>query len=168
MWIFLDINGVLVPDQFTFPTSKEDLLKFDSACLQRFEAVLQRYPQVLVVISSSWKEVFPFEVVHSLFSPSIAQRVVGFTPFLDPKISYKLPYLRHQEVLEFLRLHNALDDPWVAIDDIKEHYPPNVPVIVTNGSTGFDQSTALVLEKYLQDMATNYTKSQKSCHITSS
>ncbi|NES22805.1 MAG: hypothetical protein F6K41_28765 [Symploca sp. SIO3E6] len=164
MWIFMDINGVLVPDKFTFPVSKEDLVRFEPTCLQMFEAVLQRYPQVLVVISSSWKEVFPFEVVHALFSPSIAQRVVGFTPFLNPKIIHKLPYLRHQEVLEFLRLNNASDEPWVAIDDIREHYPPHVPVIVTDANTGFEQSAALALEKYLQEMATDNTKSKKSCH----
>ncbi|NET60853.1 MAG: hypothetical protein F6K47_33375 [Symploca sp. SIO2E6] len=149
MWIFLDIDGVLVPEKSEFPTSKEELLRFDPVCLQMFEDVLQRYPKVLVVISSSWKEVFPFEVVRPLFSPSIVQRVVGFTPFLNPKIIHQFPYLRHQEVLEFLRQNHASDDPWVAIDDIREHYPPHVQIVVTDADTGFDACAASALEGYL-------------------
>ncbi len=81
MWIFLDIDGVLVPEkQFDNYVSKEDILKFDPTCLNEFENVLRCYPEVLVVISSSWREVFSFEVVRPLFSPDIAERVVGFPP----------------------------------------------------------------------------------------
>lgn len=150
MWIFLDIDGVLVPEKkFDIPVSRENFLKFDPSCLQIFEDVLQRYPQVLVVISSSWREVFPFELVRPLFSPSIVKRVVGFTPFLDPKIIDKFQYLRYQEVLEFLRLNNALDDLLVAIDDIPEHYPPNSKVIVTDAYNGFDTDAAKALELHL-------------------
>ena len=152
MWIFLDIDGVLVPEKkFDYPVGEEELLKFDPICLQKFEDVLHRYPKVEVAISSSWREVFSFEVVRPLFSPSIAKRVVGFTPFLDTKLIHQFQYLRYQEVLEFLRQNNASDVPWVAIDDIPEHYPPNVQVVVTNPYTGFDESAAwlLDLELYL-------------------
>ena len=150
MWIFLDIDGVIVPEKkFDIPVGKENLLRFDPICLQIFEEVLQRYPKVLVVISSSWREVFPFEVIRPLFSPSIARRVVGFTPFLDTKIIHQFQYIRHQEVLEFLRQNKASDDFWVAIDDIPEHYPPNAPVVVTDAYNGFDAYAALALELYL-------------------
>lgn len=150
MWVFLDIDGVLVPEKkFDALVGKEDLLKFDPNCLQVFEDVLQRHPEVFVVISSSWREIFTFDLVRPLFSPSIAKRVVGFTPFLNPKIIHQFQYLRHQEVLEFLRQNNALDDFWVAIDDIREHYPLDTNVVVTDASTGFDLSSALALELFL-------------------
>ncbi len=150
MWIFLDIDGVLVPEKkFDYSVGQEELLRFEPICLQKFEDVLHRYPKVEVVISSSWREVFSFEVVRPLFSPSIVKRVVGFTPFLDTKLIHQFQYLRYQEVLEFLRQNNASDAPWVAIDDIPEHYPPNVQVVVTNPDTGFDESAALLLELYL-------------------
>jgi hypothetical protein len=155
MWIFLDIDGVLVPEKkFETQVSKEELLKFNPICLHIFEDVLQRYPNVYIVISSSWKEVFPFESVRSLFSPNIAERVIGFTPFLDPKLIHQFQYLRHQEVLEFLRQNNALDDFWVAIDDIAEHYPPNARVVVTDPYSGFDSSSALILELLLSTAST--------------
>ncbi len=150
MWIFLDIDGVLVPEKkFDTPVSKEDLLKFDPTCLQLFEDTMQRYPEVLVVISSSWREIFTFDLVRSLFSPKIAERVVGFTPFLDSKIIHQFQYLRYQEVLEFLRQNNALAGFWVAIDDIREHYPPESNVVVTDAYAGFDPAAALALELFL-------------------
>ncbi len=150
MWIFLDIDGVLVPDKkIDNFVRKEDLLKFDLTCLNEFENVLRCYPEVLVVISSSWREIFSFETVRPLFSPDIAERVVGFTPFLNSKIIHQFQYLRHQEVLEYLRQNNASDTFWVAIDDIPEHYPPNVRIVVTDAYTGFDQCAAMVLELYL-------------------
>jgi hypothetical protein len=150
MWIFLDIDGVLVPEKkFDSSVTKEDLLKFDPTCLQLFEDVLLRYPEVLVVISSSWREVFTFDLVRPLFSPKIAEQVVGFTPFLDPSIIHQFQYLRYQEVLEFLRQNNALADFWVAIDDIREHYPPDTNVVVTDAYTGFDPSAALALDLFL-------------------
>jgi hypothetical protein len=103
----------------------------------------------LVVISSSWREVFPFEVVRSLFSPDIVNRVVGFTPFLNSRLVHQFQYLRHQEVLEFLRQNHASDAPWIALDDIPEHYPPNARVVVTDAYDGFDACAAMVLELYL-------------------
>jgi len=150
MWIFLDIDGVLVPEKkFDIPVSKEDLLRFDPTCLQVFEDVLERFPKFLVVISSSWREVFSFELVRPLFSPKVAERVVGFTPFLDPNITHQSQNRRHQEVLEFLRQNNAVDDFWVAIDDIPEHYSPNANIVVTDAYNGFDASAALTLELLL-------------------
>jgi hypothetical protein len=150
MWIFLDIDGVLVPEnKFHGSAIKEDFLKFDPVCQKEFEDVLRLYPEVSIVISSSWREVFPFEVVRPLFSPDIASRVVGFTPFLDSQLIHQFEYLRHQEVLQYLRQNNASDTPWVAIDDIAEHYPPDVCIVVTDAYTGFDSSAAMLLELYL-------------------
>jgi hypothetical protein len=150
MWIFLDIDGVLVPEKnFEEFVSQGNPLQFAPVCLNEFENVLRRYPQVLVVISSSWREVFPFEAIRPLFSPDIANQVVGFTPFLDCKIIHQHQYLRHQEVLEYLRQNKASDAPWVAIDDIAEHYPPDVRIVVTDAYRGFDTDAALALELYL-------------------
>lgn len=150
MWIFLDIDGVLVPEKkFESLVTSEDLLKFDPICLQLFEDVLRRYPEVFVVISSSWREVFTFDQVRPLFSTKVVEQVAGFTPFLDTKIIHQHQYLRHQEVLEFLRQNNAVGDFWVAVDDIREHYPPDANVVVTDAYNGFDFYAALVLELFL-------------------
>jgi hypothetical protein len=152
MFIFLDIDGVLIPEKrFTQAVDREDYCKFDPDCLQKFEDVLRRYPHALVVISSSWREIFPFEFVRPLFSPDIVDRVVGFTPFLYKKVTADLEFVRYHEVLEYLHQNNLENSLWVAVDDIREHYPENVSIVVTNAYHGFDQLAAIALELYLQE-----------------
>lgn len=154
MWIFLDIDGVLVPEKtFDRWVAQDELMKFDPNCLSAFESVLRRHAQVKVIISSSWREIFPFEAVRPLFSPDIVPRVLGFTPFLESHLVNQFKYLRHQEVLEFLRQNNASVMPWVAIDDIAEHYPPKVRIVVTDAYEGFDQSSILALDHHLTEMS---------------
>ncbi|CAN1210862.1 FCP1-like y domain-containing protein [Tumidithrix helvetica PCC 7403] len=148
MFIFLDIDGVLIPDRlFDISMPKVDMTKFDSTCRMEFENVLRCYPKILIVISSSWREVFPFEVIPPLFSPDIAQRVVGATPFLEDLTV--IQFFRHQEVLAYLRQNQAVNSPWVAVDDIPEHYPPGTAVVATDPSIGFDRIAAKALSEYL-------------------
>ncbi len=155
MWIFLDIDGVLVPEKkFQDSIATEDFLKFDPICLQLFETVLRTHPHVLVGISSSWRDLFPLEIVRSFFSVDIASRVVGFTPLLDTETPSPSPYYRYQEVIEFLRAHNASDHSWIAIDDRRDYYPPHTHLIVTDAYHGFNPSAALALEQYLSQLKT--------------
>jgi HAD domain in Swiss Army Knife RNA repair proteins len=152
MFLFLDIDGVLVPEKkFDTDVQEEDLMKFDSACLNEFEALLRRYPEVRIVIASSWREMFPCSAISPLFSPDIAARIVGATPFLDPKtiVSHDFKYIRYQEIIEYLRLNQAENSPWVAVDDIPKHYPSDAPVVITDAYQGFDPKSAEALSGYL-------------------
>ncbi len=92
---------------------------------------------------------FPFEVIPPLFSPDIKARIVGATPLLETKIIHNFQFLRHQEVLEYLRQNQAEISSWVAVDDIPEHYAPNSPVIATDPYIGFDDNSAKKLSQYL-------------------
>lgn len=150
MFIFLDLDGVLVPEKkFETPVSPEAFMAFDPDCLREFETVLRSFPPTQVVITSSWREVYPFEVIPPLFSPDMAPRVVGATPFLDPRVVHASRYVRHQEVLAYLEQIDQCDSPWVAIDDIPEHYPPEISVVVTDAYHGFDARTAAILQQRL-------------------
>lgn len=150
MLIFLDLDGVLVPERrFDPPGPGDTLLAFDQECLAHFEGVLAHYPAAEVVISSSWREVFTFGQVQPLFSPAIRPRVLGFTPLLPSSVIHGFQYLRHQEVLAYLRHHGQVERPWVAVDDIPEHYPPEVSIVVTDAYTGFDHADALLLSLFL-------------------
>ncbi|NQE36790.1 hypothetical protein E5S67_04555 [Microcoleus sp. IPMA8] len=109
----MSTDGVLIPDR-RYETSilQTDIMKFNSACLNHFENVLRSYPNARAVISYYWREIFPFAVIPPLFSLDIAIRIIGFTPFLNPKNIHQHKYLRHQEVLEYLRQNQAEKSPW--------------------------------------------------------
>ncbi len=140
MYIFLDIDGVLVKEDA--PGAEidldEELMKFDDNCLILFENVVHKYDQSQIVISSSWIEICTIETIQSLFSKTVAKKILGATP----RLSHPIKYFRHQEVFDYLK-QNHCDAPWVAIDDIAEHYPPDAPVIVTNPYKGFDKIAGL-------------------------
>ena len=155
MWVFLDIDGVLVPEKkFENSIASEDLLKFDPICLGLLEDILEAYPNVLVGISSSWRDLFSLEMVRSFFSENIATRVVGFTPLLDSENDEVYEYYRYREVQEFLKIQNSSSDFWVAINDSRDYYPSETNVVVTDAYNGFDRSAASTLDSYLSAQKT--------------
>ncbi|OAD22555.1 hypothetical protein THIOM_001637 [Candidatus Thiomargarita nelsonii] len=143
MYIFLDIDGVLVKEDLPGAEINEDLMKFDEECLNTFESVIRRYENSKIVISSSWIEIFALETIKTLFSSEVAEKIMGATP----RLNQPLKYFRYHEVLDYLKQNEA--EPWVAIDDIAEHFPPDAPVIVTNPYIGFDKNAADKLEYFL-------------------
>ena len=158
MLIFLDIDGVLVPEKkFDQPVLHQDMMKFDPVCLNEFENVVRRYPTAKIVISSSWREMYSLQTICDLFSPDIAVRVVGVTPFLNPFIIETHDYIRHEAVLAYLRENNQENAPWVAIDDIAAFYQPGSPVVVTSPYNGFDRDSAQILDRYLASFSEKIT-----------
>jgi len=145
MYIFLDIDGVLVKEDLPGAEINlhEELMKFDEDCLNTFERVIRRYENSKIVISSSWIEIFAIEAIKTLFSNEVAEKIMGATP----RLNQPLKYFRYHEVLDYLKQNEA--EPWVAIDDIAEHFPPEAPVIVTNPYIGFDKNAADKLEYFL-------------------
>jgi hypothetical protein len=59
MYIFLDIDGVLVKEDAPGEEIDldEDFMKYDEGCLNIFESVIRRYDNSQIVISSSWIEI---------------------------------------------------------------------------------------------------------------
>ncbi len=155
MWVFLDIDGVLVPEKsFKNSMGSQNLLKFDPVCLELFENILEEHPDVSVGICSSWRDLFTLEMVRSFFSPNIASRIAGFTPLLDSENDGVYQYYRYQEVQEFLKIQNSSEDDWVAIDDNKDYYPSDTNVVVTDAYNGFDRNAASILKEYLSALKT--------------
>ena len=94
--LFLDFDGVL--------HSEPSLPKEAFSQLPLVEAILREFPSVEVVISSTWRldwvgdsDAAAVENLRRYFSPDIAQRVVGVTPFLGRLQENgldALPYIR--------------------------------------------------------------------------
>lgn len=150
MWVFLDIDGVLVPEKnFEKVIEREELWKFDPICLELLERILERHPEVSVGIASSWRDLFSLEKVRSLFSEKIGKRIRGFTPLLDSEEDEVYEYYRQKEVEEFLKRENASGQSWIVINQNRDYYPLQTNVVVTDAYNGFDEKAASVLEEYL-------------------
>ena len=158
MYIFLDIDGVLTKEDITpiedIALLEADYGKFDPICLQEFENVIRQYPDIKIVISSAWRELFSLEEIKSHFSNDIAAKIVGVTPIAQ----FVKKFFRYQEILDYLKKNNATEEPWIAVDDFVEHFPPGIPIVVTNRYQGFNQGSA---EKLATLIVQTQTKSNQ-------
>ncbi len=150
MYIFLDIDGVLVKEDDDTSSDlpidlEEDFAKFDPDCLEKFEAVIRQFAMCQIVISSSWREIFPLTTIKNLFSPDIAEKVIGVTPLATRPVKY----YRYHEIISYLESNKLSQEEWIAIDDIPEHFPKETPLVITNSYIGFDGKAAEKLNNFL-------------------
>ncbi len=140
MLIFLDFDGVLRRKQ-------SPLYRLDGDCLSFFEGAVRLLPDAQIVITSSWREAFSLSQMRQLFSPDIAERIVGVTPI---EWSGEDHY-RYREVLSFLKRNGHADTAWIAVDDDPSHYPPLRNLIVVDGECGFDSEAAARLASAVRE-----------------
>lgn len=113
MILFLDFDGVLHPQYEGEPTPVGEVF----CHLPRFEAIMRDFPSVEIVISSTWRNQFPFEELRSRFSPDIAARIVGVTPQIESTDRGDMQASREGEILDWLDVNKRSDTPWIALDD---------------------------------------------------
>jgi len=120
MIIFLDFDGVLHP----VPADMRGLF----CHLPRLEALLRQHPHVQIVISSSWRETYPWgDVILEIFSPDIRPRIVGMTPTLEIRDACDIIGSRYREILDYLGGSGA---DWLALDDDASLFPPGCTELV--------------------------------------
>src|SRR5262245_12206268 len=100
--LFLDFDGVL------HPAGCHTTRHFSE--LPRFEALIRQYPDVRIVISSTWQEMFPLPALRALFSEDIAARIIGRTLSADPEGDAKN---RHQQIWQYLGRAGATRARWL-------------------------------------------------------
>lgn len=131
MILFLDFDGVLHPSPTDYrgPFCHLDVL----------QDWLRAHPRVDVVISSSWRETYPFEdVLRELFSADLQSRVIGVTPVLPASDLEECP--RWTEIHQWL-LRNDYHGIWIAVDDAVGEFPKACPQLVAcQASVGIDTS----------------------------
>lgn len=136
MIIFLDFDGVLHP----IPSVENDMF----CHLERFEIVLREFPFVKIVISSSWREAYPADVITAIFSEDIQQRILGMTP-----PGNATPFPRHAEIQAWLT-EAGYCGPWIAVDDAETEFPKNCEqLLLCRTAIGFDEIVAQQLRVIL-------------------
>jgi hypothetical protein len=82
MLLFLDFDGVLRRKQ-------APLYCVEQTLLDRLVVSLREYPEVSVVITSSWTEAFSLEEIKRLFPADIASRILGKTPRVQTQSEHR-------------------------------------------------------------------------------
>jgi len=112
------------------------------------EEILTQYPEILIVVSSSWRETMSLEALKHLFPVSYQNRIIGVTPSLQdvPDIEY----IRYRECLSNSQ-HLGISN-FIIIDDESHRFPPGCENLVSTkyreGMT--DETVSEVIMKYRQ------------------
>lgn len=119
MILFLDFDGVLHPD----PCFDEARL-FENA--PRLAEVLDAYPEVSVVLSTSWRMQRTLAELVEPLPQGLRERVIDVTPpfsMADAPASL-LPYRRQAECMQWLCVNGEPQTPWLALDDRASLFAP--------------------------------------------
>jgi hypothetical protein len=125
--IFLDFDGVL-------RRKEAPLHRFEKPLLNVFEEAVRGIPDVQIVITSSWREVIGLEGLRKLFSPDVAEKIVGVIPFGN--------HGRYGEILAYLKESGSGGLRWVVVDDDPYGYPGDMPLILVDPARGFGPEDA--------------------------
>jgi hypothetical protein len=132
--LFLDFDGVLHSDWGRPPVLFSQL--------PLLEQVLREHSHVNIVLSTSWRETDPLDVLREPFSEDIRARVIGATPVLNPitraRYSHTLSRAERQSECEaWLVEHRTPAHPWIAIDDRHWWFEPDCTrLFITAQKTG--------------------------------
>ena len=145
MIVFLDFDGVMHP---TYAADKDYFSQRDV-----FEAVINAFTEVRIVISSAWRKDMPLQTLKEFFSESVRNRIIDITPTIDDEIS---PYWRYEEIRLWVR-QNSYEGRWLAVDDAIHEFPPRCKQLIScDTQYGFNAEaaeklvTALNLARHLE------------------
>lgn len=133
--VFLDIDGVLRRES-------SPKYKLQADLVERFELWAReqedRHGSIEILISSSWREAFSLEELRQKFNSAyLWLRITAVTPTLVGDRAFP----RYDEIIEYLKSVDRLDEDWVATDDTADLYPPRLEnLIICDPEEGFRPS----------------------------
>jgi HAD domain in Swiss Army Knife RNA repair proteins len=159
MILFLDFDGVLHP-----ANPSEALF----TKVPRLANWLDTWPQVDVVISSSWRVAHSQQKMVEMLGPIIGSRVVGCTPWLaqarDDNVypAAKTTVLTHERQVQVQAWMASSWDPgraWVALDDMPYLFEPDCArLVVCAGRQGLSRESVQALDWHAQQAGLTRSK----------
>ncbi|MCD0495544.1 hypothetical protein LP085_01645 [Achromobacter sp. MY14] len=126
MILFLDFDGVLHP------------LNKGPANLARAPLllpILREFPEAKVVLSTSWRYIYTLDVISAKLPKPLADRIVDMTPRnVCEDVAHqhegrpRWP-IREHECRDWLRAQGIDDTPWLAVDDDRDVFSKDAPVV---------------------------------------
>lgn len=140
MIIFLDFDGVLHPRHVPDGSFSQ---------LNAFLELLDEFPLVQLVISSSWRVHMDKGTLASLFGRHEV-KVIGATPVIKGQVQND--FYRLSEIQAWIEGTNY-KGPWLAIDDADEEFPFEYPhLFLCDGHRGLDEQALQDLRQRLREM----------------
>jgi hypothetical protein len=136
--LFIDFDGVMHPE----------LCHESSYFIHRdnFEAVIREFPNIEIVISSTWRHNRSLPTLKALFSEDIATQVVDTTPMyaqLECVPETLVGYEREAECRAWLRQNGRDFQNWLALDDRAWNFRPfNRNAFLVDGRVGLNSAAA--------------------------
>jgi len=144
--VFLDFDGVLHPD----PCEHAARL-FENA--PRLTEALSDFPQVVLVLSTAWRQGSTYSQLVVLLPEPLRERVIGVTPnFSDfAPTAALVPYRRQAECMFWMRQNRVQDKFWLALDDRPSGFTPYCEnLIACDPQSGFDAAVSARLGSALR------------------
>jgi len=148
MILFLDFDGVLHPLMRLEP---------DFCRLPKLWQILRACPDVDVVFSTSWREIYrPDEMIEFVTwggGEDLTHRVIGQTPRIKAESDCDRRDLEIQSWLDT----NGHSGPWLALDDMPKMFNGEHPnLYVVDGSTGLtDADVAAIIRRIMRYYVAN-------------
>ncbi|MBF8179777.1 HAD domain-containing protein [Herminiimonas contaminans] len=118
--------------------------------LARFESILRQFPEIDIVVSSSWREAYEWDHILNYFSEDLRPRIIGATPVLSAEGPQHPTHIRHLEIRKFLEDSGRGLHQWIALDDDASLFPPLCQeLVLCDAQRGLDAATARLLRKKL-------------------
>ena len=138
MILFLDYDGVLHPD----PCLNSRRL-FEN--VPRLNASLEEFPEVCLVLSTSWRTMQGLKELMSPLPEGLQSRVLGTTPIFSSFTAppHLMPYKRHAECVQWMVDNDQSDRDWFAVDDRPAWFAPYCDYLIDcDSQRGFDDEAA--------------------------
>lgn len=150
----------LSAEQRRFFVSKYNLLVTGENLFEhcdRLAVALEPFPEVKIVISSTWRQYFEIDALKAFLPTALAERVIGVTPQFFSRDSTSQ---RMREIGSFLESYKY--PQWIALDD--SQYPFLISdgngrcrknLLLLDSKEGFTDAAAVELNKRLHEMQEN-------------
>jgi hypothetical protein len=142
MILFIDFDGVLHHNQ-------AEAGEFFS-CRPLLEGVLREFPDVDVVVSSSWRDMHSLAELRAFFSEDLRSRIVDVTSSSLRLAKAPNGAQREMQCTDWNR-RKRCGSGWIALDDQAWRFNPASPnLLLTNGKTGITEADMQELRRRLR------------------
>ena len=147
--VFLDFDGVTHPE----PCFHENVM----CRMDKIAAVLNRYPEIEIVVSSSWRMQYTLSELQDFLCEIAPHRIIDVTPSIKKPSPDWVPGVfslseRQWGIEAWLKANRPFGTPWIAIDDQLFWFEEGCKnLLLTDKKTGFTDADAILLDAMIQE-----------------